>query len=42
MNNTIQFLRGISIIYILLLHSTFMWKEEWRNVFFYISTQLLE
>lgn len=34
MNNTIQFLRGVSIIYILLLHSTFMWKEEWRNIYF--------
>ena len=34
MNSEIQFLRGISIIYILLLHSTFMWKEEWRNIYF--------
>ena len=34
MNKSIQLLRGISIVYILILHSTFMWPVKLQNIYF--------
>lgn len=34
MNKSIQLLRGISIVYIILLHSTFMWPVKLKNIYF--------
>lgn len=34
MNKSIQLLRGISIVYIIVLHSTFMWPVKLQNIYF--------
>lgn len=34
MNQSIQLLRGISIVYILILHSTFMWPPKLHDLYF--------
>lgn len=34
MNQSIQLLRGIAIVYILILHSTFMWTPKLHNLYF--------
>ena len=33
-NKSIQILRGISIIYILILHSTFIWPKNFKDIYF--------